>query len=207
LCFASYQSAVNRGPDNWPGASTIIDLQGNVIDLRHARNRRKRLKNGMTVLRHTVNGDLVLYGRQPSLQKWSLIGAEVYAVFGNTFRIHMNGTPSQNADCDGDEESIYFPQTVDADAEIRSFMCAPNLILNSKASAYFGAVQDQLLGAYVCSDRSIFHSRAQVMTAAAEMQETRVMQTPQPAIMMRDPETGAWREMWTGMCCLRFWSG
>ena len=72
------------------------------------------LEVGATVERFLRDGDVVLFNRQPSLHKQSLMGHHVRILPGNTFRMNVACTSPYNADFDGDEMNIHVPQTVQA---------------------------------------------------------------------------------------------
>ena len=65
---------VNNGPFKHPGARFVIRSDGSRIDLRFSKDpEHRQLKAGFIVERHLVDGDTVLFNRQPSLHKvWAL---------------------------------------------------------------------------------------------------------------------------------------
>ena len=68
------------------------------------------LKEGMIVERHINNGDIVLFNRQPSLHKMSIMGHRVRVLDYSTFRLNLSCTTPYNADFDGAEMNIHVPQ-------------------------------------------------------------------------------------------------
>ena len=62
------------------------------------------------VERHLMNGDLVLFNRQPSLHKMSMMGHKVHILPYSTFRLNLSVTTPYNADFDGDEMNMHVPQ-------------------------------------------------------------------------------------------------
>jgi DNA-directed RNA polymerase beta' subunit len=58
------------------------------------------LNLGDTVNRHLVNGDIVLFNRQPSLHKMSMMAHKVRVMEGNTFRLNVDVCKPYNADFD-----------------------------------------------------------------------------------------------------------
>ena len=68
------------------------------------------LKEGMIVERHINDGDIVLFNRQPSLHKMSIMGHRVRVLDYSTFRLNLSCTTPYNADFDGDEMNIHVPQ-------------------------------------------------------------------------------------------------
>lgn len=198
--IADLQASVNRGPNEIRGANSIILPSGEMIDLKFARNLRLRLRVGYKVRRHIRDGDWILYGRQPTLSKMSLKGAKVKVIKGNAFRINLCDSPSFNADCDGDEMGVYFPQTIEAMAEIEEFMRCHSMAINSKDSAAIGGVQDTLLAGTLSSSRNIVHSREEMMDLMTQRKYdlSGGWELPPPAIMVRNTETGQWQEYWSG---------
>jgi DNA-directed RNA polymerase II subunit RPB1 len=64
------------------------------------------LKAGDIVERHLVNGDIVMFNRQPSLHKLSMMGHTAHILPNDpsllTFRVNVSVTDPYNADFDGD---------------------------------------------------------------------------------------------------------
>ena len=57
------------------------------------------------------NGGVVLFNRQPSLHKMSIMGHRVRIMPYSTFRMNISVTPPYNADFDGDEMNMHLPQS------------------------------------------------------------------------------------------------
>jgi DNA-directed RNA polymerase II subunit RPB1 len=92
---------VQNGPDVYPGAKTIERKNGDPISLRTIDRMSIRLENGDIVHRHMMNGDAVLFNRQPSLHKMSMMCHIVRVMnHGNTFRFNVSVTAPYNADFD-----------------------------------------------------------------------------------------------------------
>ena len=62
----------------------------------------------MIVERHINDGDIVLFNRQPSLHKVSIMGHRVRVLDYSTFRLNLSCTTPYSADFDGDEMNIMF---------------------------------------------------------------------------------------------------
>jgi DNA-directed RNA polymerase subunit A' len=60
----------------------------------------RRGDDGDVVNRHLVNGDIVLFNRQPSLHKMSMLALEIRVIDGSTFRINPDICEPFNADFD-----------------------------------------------------------------------------------------------------------
>jgi len=94
--------AVRLGPDVLGGASHLKDIDGEEIDLRHCQNRERiELRVGMTVDRYLKKGDIVMFNRQPTLHRSSIMAHKVVPMKGSTFRLNLTVTTPYNADFDG----------------------------------------------------------------------------------------------------------
>lgn len=101
---------VNNGPFNWPGAKYIIRHDDRQFDLAALKNRSDaHLEVGYRVERHLKNNDYVIFNRQPSLHKMSLMGHRVKVLPFSTFRLNLSVTTPYNADFDGDEMNMHVP--------------------------------------------------------------------------------------------------
>lgn len=87
------------------------------------------LEIGYIVERHLQDGDYVLFNRQPSLHKMSIMGHRVKVLPYSTFRMNLSVTTPYNADFDGDEMNMHVPQSLEAMAEIKEIMAVPKQIL------------------------------------------------------------------------------
>jgi len=97
---------VRNGPQVFPGANYAVDEKGKVISLKFIDRNKLQLKYGWIIRRHLKDGDDVLFNRQPSLHKMSLMAHRVKVMDGNSFRLHMAATKPYNADFDGDEMNL-----------------------------------------------------------------------------------------------------
>ncbi len=90
---------VQNGADVFPGAKTIVRKDdGRMISLRHTNTRELVLKYGDIVNRHMMDGDIVLFNRQPTLHRMSMMGHRVKVLPYNTFRLNVAATKPYNAD-------------------------------------------------------------------------------------------------------------
>ena len=79
------------------------------------------------VMRHIRNGDWVLANRQPTLHKASIMAHQARILLGErTLRLHYANCKAYNADFDGDEMNVHFPQNEVARAEAASIANAHN---------------------------------------------------------------------------------
>ena len=149
---------VLNGRDIYPGAnfvfSTIFRDGKSEIRKTDLRYRKKsiRLQLGDIVERHSVNGDYILFNRQPTLHKPSMMGHKIHVLDrddANTFRVNVSVTKPYNADFDGDEMNIYLAQSLQARNELKQIANVKLQIIGAKDSnPIIGCVQDALSGAY-----------------------------------------------------------
>lgn len=64
---------------------------------------------GTIVERYLMDGDFVLFNRQPTLHKMSMMGHRVKILPGSSFRLNLSVTTPYNADFDGDEMNMHVP--------------------------------------------------------------------------------------------------
>jgi DNA-directed RNA polymerase II subunit RPB1 len=137
---------LNNGPDTYPGIKTVV--QNNVTKtITHRNILDIELKNGDIVNRHLIDGDYVLFNRQPSLHKMSMMGHRVKVMKGNTFRLNVSVTPPYNADFDGDEMNMHAPQSIATVSELMNIASVKYQIISPRENKpIITIVQDTLLG-------------------------------------------------------------
>jgi len=143
---------VVNGPDEYPGAKILEKENGEQITLRYAdrENVAAQLQNGDIVHRHMMNGDGILFNRQPTLHRMSMMcHIAVIMEKGDTFRMNVADTKPYNADFDGDEMNLHMPQDEESEAELKNLAAVPFQIVSpANNSSIVGVFQDSLLGAY-----------------------------------------------------------
>jgi DNA-directed RNA polymerase subunit A' len=90
------------------------------------------LAEGDVVERHLMDGDFVIFNRQPSLHRMSMMGHKVRILPYKTFRINTTVTTPYNADFDGDEMNLHVPQNPEAAAEVEELMDAKKCIISTR---------------------------------------------------------------------------
>jgi DNA-directed RNA polymerase II subunit RPB1 len=141
---------VQNGPETYPGAKTLERKNGENISLRYVDRNSIQLENGDIVHRHLINGDAVLFNRQPSLHRMSMM-CHIIRVMkkGDTFRMNVADTKPYNADFDGDEMNMHCPQNISAETELRHLAAIPYQIISPASnSPIIGIYQDSMLGSY-----------------------------------------------------------
>ena len=92
----------------------------------------EELEIGSKVERTLKNGDIVLFNRQPSLHRVSMLAHNVKIVPGKALRLNPMVCKPYNADFDGDEMNLHVPQTQEGQTEARELMFVQNQILSPR---------------------------------------------------------------------------
>jgi len=110
------------------------------------------------VWRHMKNGDYILLNRQPSLHKVSMMGHRVKILKGEkTIRMHYVNCNSYNADFDGDEMNVHFPQDVRSQVELSEICSTDQCYISATNGAPVrGHVQDHVVMGAVLSQPGTF---------------------------------------------------
>ncbi|KAA8901402.1 hypothetical protein TRICI_006078 [Trichomonascus ciferrii] len=183
---------VRNGPNEHPGAKYVIRDTGERIDLRyHKRAGDIALQYGWKVERHIVDGDPVLFNRQPSLHKMSMMAHRVKVMPYSTFRLNLSVTSPYNADFDGDEMNLHVPQSEETRAELSQLCMVPLQIVSPQSNKpVMGIVQDTLCGIRKLTKRDTFIDYDQVMNILFWVPNWDGV-IPTPAILKPKP-------LWTG---------
>jgi len=158
---AELSALVANGPTEHPGAKHIIRSDGTRIDLRYVKNKSELLlAHGWVVERHLRDDDVVLFNRQPSLHKMSIMGHKAKVLDWSTFRLNLSCTAPYNADFDGDEMNLHVPQSLPARAEAELMMLSPRVVVSGQSNKpVMGIIQDSLLAVQKMTKRNIFIER------------------------------------------------
>ncbi len=143
---------VTNGPTVWPGANYVIRPDGKrkKVSEENKKEITEELTPGYIVERHLKNGDIVLFNRQPSLHRMSIMAHRVRVMPHRTFRLNLCVCVPYNADFDGDEMNLHVPQTEEAQVEAETLMSVPHHIRSPRFSGpIIGATRDHLSGLYI----------------------------------------------------------
>ena len=189
------RKCVVNGPDVHPGAK-IIRSTGNfnfVLDFGDRVTRAANLKVGDIVERHMNDDDIVLFNRQPSLHKMSIMAHRVKVFPWRTFRFNECVCLPYNADFDGDEMNMHLPQTEEARVEASELMgVTHNLITPRNGEPLVAATQDFLTAAYVMTQKDVFYTKSQFCKLVAYLSDAgEHVDLPLPTIWRP-------RRLWTG---------
>jgi DNA-directed RNA polymerase subunit A' len=142
-----------NGPNVHPGANYIIRPDGVKIRLDYVTDRQTvadSLAIGYVVERHLSDGDIVMFNRQPSLHRMSIMAHFVKVLPYRTFRLHPAVCPPYNADFDGDEMNLHVPQSYEARTEAKLLMQVHDQLISPRyGGPIIGGIRDFITGAYM----------------------------------------------------------
>ncbi|KAI9740872.1 MAG: hypothetical protein M1818_004477 [Claussenomyces sp. TS43310] len=190
------RQCIRNGTSKWPGANTLHKVgEENKRSLKFG-NREdlaRQLQIGDVVERHLEDNDIVLFNRQPSLHKLSIMSHYVKVRPWRTFRLNECVCGPYNADFDGDEMNLHVPQTEEARTEAINLMgVANNLCTPKNGEPIISATQDFITAAYLLSNKENFFDRKTFTHLCMYMVDGNLhVDLPPPAIIK--PEA-----LWTG---------
>lgn len=122
------------------------------------------LEEGSTIKRKMMDGDVIIFNRQPTLHRVSIMGHKVKILPGKTFRLNPISCPPYNADFDGDEMQIHVPQSEAALAEIKNLMMANQHILSMRdGKPLIVPGEDLISGGYLLTKNSTEFTKKEAM--------------------------------------------
>ena len=144
---------VINGPSKYPGVNYIVRPDGVKIRLDFVEDRSvisDSLEIGYLIERHLLDGDIVMFNRQPSLHQMSIMAHYVRVLPGKTFRLHPSVCPPYNADFDGDEMNLHVPQSEEARSEAILLMRVQDQLISPRyGGPIIGGLRDFITGAYL----------------------------------------------------------
>jgi DNA-directed RNA polymerase beta' subunit len=159
------ETCVRNGHTNYPGAKSIVRASDSTnIHLGYVNVSNIKLEFGDIVNRHLIDGDVVLFNRQPSLHKMSMMGHKVRVLpKGLTFRLNVSVTTPYNADFDGDEMNTHLSQSYQTQAELKYLTLVPTQMVSPQKNApCIGIVQDSLTAANLFTTETSFVNKREM---------------------------------------------
>ncbi|PIN86043.1 DNA-directed RNA polymerase subunit A' [Candidatus Woesearchaeota archaeon CG10_big_fil_rev_8_21_14_0_10_44_13] len=157
--FEYLKEFVKRGPKKYPGCNYLTRPDGKkkkITDETHEQII-EELQPGYIVERHLMDGDVVIFNRQPSLHRMSMMTHRVRVLGGKTFRLNPAVCHPYNADFDGDEMNLHVPQNEEARAEAEILMAVETQLISPRYGlSIIGCVQDGISGNYILTKESEF---------------------------------------------------
>jgi DNA-directed RNA polymerase II subunit RPB1 len=148
---------IQNGPDKHPGAKSVyLKADDRTLSLRYVNPDTIDIREGDVVHRHLIHGDIVLFNRQPSLHKASMMAHRVVVLPYSTFRLNVSATRPYNADFDGDEMNMHVPQSIASATELRYIASVLRNIVSPRTnSPIIQLFQDTMTGAYRISQPNV----------------------------------------------------
>ena len=132
------KTLIRNGHKKYPGVNTYVENKtGNKIHLLLFEQETLdelagKISAGDVLNRHLINGDIVLFNRQPSLHRMSMMGHRVRVMKGSTFRLNVSATTPYNADFDGDEMNMHVPQSITSVCELKNLVSVKYQIISPR---------------------------------------------------------------------------
>jgi len=146
---------VQNGPEGHPGANYVKRPDGRRLKVteKNCEELAEKVGPGWEVNRHLIDGDIVIFNRQPSLHRMSIMAHEVVVMPYKTFRLNTVVCPPYNADFDGDEMNMHALQTEESRAEARVLMRVQEQMLSPRfGENIIGAIQDHISGTFLLTN-------------------------------------------------------
>jgi len=184
---------VLKGPKAFPGVNYIVRPDGRRLDLRYVADLSvltENLEPGYTIERHLRDGDIVLFNRQPSLHRMSIMAHQVRVMPYRTFRLNLQVCSPYNADFDGDEMNIHVPQSEEGRAEAKTLLLVQNHIISPKYGApIIGPIHDYISASFLLTSKDTFLTHEEV----GELLVSGQYEGPLPPPVKTEPT-----RLWTG---------
>jgi DNA-directed RNA polymerase subunit A' len=191
---------VKRGPSPTPdadgryrcGVNYLVREDGQRIKVmeKNAEACAELVTPGSIVERQLIDGDIVLFNRQPSLHRMSMMAHFVRILPHKTFRFNLCDCPPYNADFDGDEMNLHVLQSQEARAEAKVLMKVEEHILSPRyGGPIIGMLHDHITAAFLLTYQDPHYSRSEVTYLLSKLNYP----VPPPAGKEKD---GA--EFWSG---------
>ncbi|BDD64349.1 hypothetical protein MPDQ_000327 [Monascus purpureus] len=213
--FWEMKQAVINGPDKYPGAAAIENENGQVVSLKFKSldertalanqllapsNLRMKGSRNKKVYRHLTTGDVVLMNRQPTLHKPSIMGHKARVLANErVIRMHYANCNTYNADFDGDEMNMHFPQNELARAEAMMLADTDHqYLVATSGKPLRGLIQDHIsMGTWITNRDSFFDEEDyhQLLYSCLRPENSHTIseriQVVEPAVLKPKP-------LWTG---------
>ncbi len=125
---------------------------------------------GYVIERHLQNGDMVLFNRQPSLHRMSIMAHKVRITPWRTFTLNLCTCPPYNADFDGDEMNLHVPQTEEARAEAELLMEVQKHIRSPRfGGPIIGCKEDHISGCYKLTHKDTVLTRSRAFELLSDV--------------------------------------
>ncbi|EER42274.1 DNA-directed RNA polymerase I [Histoplasma capsulatum H143] len=209
------KNAVINGPDVYPGAAAVENEVGQVVSLKFKSqeerlaianmllspsNFKMKRSRSKKVYRHLTTGDVVIMNRQPTLHKPSIMGHRARVLTGErTIRMHYANCKTYNADFDGDEMNLHFPQNELARVEAMQLADTDHQYLSATAGKPLrGLIQDHISMGTWFTSRDTFFDKDDYYQLLYNCLRPENSHTVTDKILLMKPAILRPRKLWTG---------
>ncbi|GAB7013918.1 DNA-directed RNA polymerase subunit A' [Halolamina salina] len=171
---------VRNGPEGHPGANYVKRPDGRRLKVteKNCEELAEKVEPDWEVSRHLTDGDIIVFNRQPSLHRMSIMAHEVVVMPYKTFRLNTTVCTPYNADFDGDEMNMHALQNEEARAEARVLMRVQEQMLSPRfGENIIGAIQDHVSGTYLLTRNNPEFTENQALDL---LRATSVDELPEP---------------------------
>ena len=174
-----------------PRIKYIITKDGKRLDMHTVRGQ-VTLEVGCSIERIMKDGDPVLFNRQPSLHRMSIMCHRAKIMDqGKTFRLNLSCTTPYNADFDGDEMNLHLLQTHESRADALELMSvAKNIITPQANRPVMSIVQDSLLSCFMLTSPGVTLDKSEMCNIIMWVEGAEL------------PEPHLPGPLWTGLQCM-----
>jgi DNA-directed RNA polymerase I subunit RPA1 len=212
------KQCIINGFFKYPGATAIENEHGKIMSLKaKSLDQRIALANNILhpttehsinlkpkmVHRHLISGDWVLMNRQPTLHKPSIMAHKARVLESedveSTFRMHYTNCNTYNADFDGDEMNLHFPQTPLTQSEAQTIANTDNQYLSGTSGKPLrGLIQDHISGGTCFTGKDTWFDTQEYMHLLYAAIRPEDEHTTYKRILMLKPAVIRPKRMWTG---------
>jgi len=198
---------VVNGAYKWPGANFVEENGVKIaLDTRNEAQRQALAKMLMhnyrnkVVYRHLRSGDVLLFNRQPTLHKSSIM-SHIARVLPkeNTIRNHYANCKTYNADFDGDEMNLHLLQNHLARSEAYTISNTANQYISaSTGKPLRGLIQDSVISAFFLTNRGTLLTKDEYQQLVYMATWNIIAQNTRAKIIILPPAIMKPKQLWTG---------
>jgi len=159
------QKLINNYPD-WPTVNYVLRPDGRRKKLTELNKKEisEEIELGYTIEKQLEDSDWVIFNRQPSLHRMSMMGHRVKVMPYKTFRLNPTVCPPYNADFDGDEMNVHVPQTKEAQIETELLASVGTQFRSPRFSGpIIGVKNDYITGFYLLTNGDRIFTREETV--------------------------------------------
>jgi len=175
--FTYYLNGVNE----YPGCSRIIKKStGQEYIVNEKTNRSHRLEIGDILYRDLIDGDVVMFNRQPTLTENSTTSMKVKLTKNvKCFSFNVSICVCFNADFDGDEMNAFLPQSIGSRFEIEQLInIYSRTITTDNGMFLIGCFQDALANIFSITNKDVRISKSDAMFILQEFEDNITLDKP-----------------------------